>query len=520
MSGSFPSVGRRLAAGGRRCGAALMLVASVGLVSPPDAAAETRTLRIGLAADPDNLDPTLARTFDSGLVLANACDRLFDITPDYAIVPHLASEYGWDDGGRTLTVRLRAGVRFQDGEPLDAAAVKYSIERHQNLPGSIYRTYLSPVVAVDAVDPLTVAFRLASPFAPLLSVLAGRAGMVVSPRAAESVGGNFKDRPVCAGPFRIVERVAQDRIVLERFEQYWQRERIHFDRIVYRAYPDTGVRLANLLSGSLDIIEQVATSDLPAIRANPRLVTASTPGTGYAGITINVGNGEGARSAIGRDPRIREALDLAIDRDVINDVVFGGEQIPASQWIAPQSPYHIKTLPVPRRDLDRARRLLREAGEPHPIVDLMILPVPERRQVAEVIQAMAKEAGFDIRLRTVELASALQASSKGAFEAFQLNFIGGPDPDYNIYQPLSCGASFNDGKYCNLELDRALERGRTVLDMALRQEAYAEAAAIVARDRPIIYLYHVGWHWAHVAALQGFRPHLLGYAPALDLQMR
>jgi peptide/nickel transport system substrate-binding protein len=344
--------------------------------------------------------------------------------------------------------------------------------------------------------------------------------MIVSPKAAEAAGGNFKDRPICAGPFRVVERVAQDRIVLERFEQYWEGDRVHLDRIVFRAYPDTGVRLANLLAGSVDIIEQVATADLPAIRSNPRLGSASAAGFGYSGITINVANGQGAKSPIGRDPRIREALELSIDRTVLNEVVFGGEETPNNLWIPPQSPYHVETVPMPQRDLDRARALLREAGEPHPAVDLMVLNVPERRQLAEVIQAMAKEAGFDIRLRTVELASALQAAAKGEFEAFQVMYLGGVDPDGNVFIPLSCAGSFNDGKYCNPELDRLLERGRTVLDVTARKDAYAEAAAIVARDRPIIYLYHPRWQWAYTSGLKGFRPNVVGFMPALDLELR
>src|SRR4029453_17005347 len=166
--------------------------------------------------------------------------------------------------------KLRDGVTFHDGEKMDAAAVKYNLERHKNMKGSNRRGELAVVSSVDVVDPSTVRINLAAPFAPLLAVLTDRAGMMVSPKAAEAAGEKFGAKPVCSGPFRFVERIAQDRIVLERYPNYWDKGKTPFDKIVYQPIVDSTVRLANLRSGQLDFIERLAPSDVPGLRGDAR----------------------------------------------------------------------------------------------------------------------------------------------------------------------------------------------------------------------------------------------------------
>src|SRR5882672_3294668 len=285
-------------------GALLAVSALVGTAS-----AQT-ILRIGLAEDPDLLDPTLARTYVGRIVFASLCDKLVDITPELEIVPQLATEWHWVDDSKGLVMKLRPGVKFQDGEKFDAAAVKFSIERHLNLPGSNRKAEISAVKSVEIVDELTVKLVLSAPFAPLLAQLTDRAGMMVSPKAAQSAGENFGSHPVCAGPFKFVERIAQDRIVLERFVDYWDKDRIQLDRIVYLPMPDSTVRLANLRSGGLDLIERVATADLDTVRKDRHLKLTTTNGLGYTAITINLANGDRSKTPLGQDVRVRQALEL------------------------------------------------------------------------------------------------------------------------------------------------------------------------------------------------------------------
>src|SRR4029077_5870283 len=256
------------------------------------ATTHAQTLRIGLAEDPDVLDPTLARTFVGRIVFAALCDKLFDIDEKLNIVPQLATSYEWSADSKALTLKIRPDVTFHDGEKLDGAAVKYNIERHKTMAGSNRRGELALVAGVDVVDPMTVRLNLSAPFAPLLAQLADRAGMMVSPKAAQAAGEKFGANPVCSGPFRFVERVAQDRIVVERYPNYWNKGEIHVERIVYLPIVDSTVRLANLKSGQLDLIERLAPSDVAGLKTDTRFKIAQITEIGYQGITINTGKSD------------------------------------------------------------------------------------------------------------------------------------------------------------------------------------------------------------------------------------
>ena len=196
--------------------------------------AET-TLRIGLAEDPDILDPTLARTYVGRIVFASLCDKLFDIDAKLNIVPQLALSHETSADGKEVTIKLRPGVKFHDGEPLDAEAAKFSLERHLNFPASFRKPELAALDHVEVVDPLTIKLVLKTPYSPLVAQLTDRAGMMVSPKAAKEAGDKFGLHPVCAGPYKFVERVQQDRIVVEKFKDYWNKDNVFIDRVVYPA---------------------------------------------------------------------------------------------------------------------------------------------------------------------------------------------------------------------------------------------------------------------------------------------
>src|SRR3954464_4879272 len=178
------------------------------------------TLRIGLAEDPDILDPTLARTYVGRIVFASFCDKLFDIDDKVNIVPQLALSHETSADGKEVTIKLRPNVKFHDGEPFDAEAAKFSIERHLTMNASFRKPELATVDHVDVVDPMTIKLVLKVPFSPLIAQLTDRAGMMVSPKAAKTAGDKFGLHPVCAGPYKFIERVQQDRIVFEKFADY------------------------------------------------------------------------------------------------------------------------------------------------------------------------------------------------------------------------------------------------------------------------------------------------------------
>jgi ABC-type dipeptide transport system, periplasmic component len=137
--------------------------------------------------------------------------------------------------------------------------------------------------------PLTVKLALKTPFSPLIAQLTDRAGMIVSPKAAKAEGDKFGLKPVCAGPYKFVERVQQDRIVFEKFADYWDKDKIKIDRIVYLPLVDATVRLANLKSGGLDLIERLLATDIKAVQSDPKLKLSTAIEIGYQGVTLNVG---------------------------------------------------------------------------------------------------------------------------------------------------------------------------------------------------------------------------------------
>ena len=227
------------------------------------------TIRIGLAEDPDVLDPTLARTYVGRIVFASLCDKLFDIDEKLNLVPQLALSHETLDDGKTVIIKLRPNVKFHDGEPMDAEAVKFTLERHLTLQGSFRKPELAAVDKVEVGRPADRQALLKTPFSPLLSQLTDRAGMIVSPKAAKEAGDKFGAKPVCAGPYKFVERVQQDRIVVERFADYWNKDAVKIDRVVFLPIVDSTVRLANLKAGQLDLIERPLATDIAGDPRDP-----------------------------------------------------------------------------------------------------------------------------------------------------------------------------------------------------------------------------------------------------------
>ena len=184
--------------------------------------AQKKQLVVGLNQDPDILDPTLARTYVGRIVFSHICEKLYEIDEKLQIHPQLAADMPqYSDGGRTMTIKLRAGVKYNDGTAMTAESVKFSLERHISMKGSNRRSELASVDVVEAPDPSTIRLRLKAPASQLLAQLTDRAGMPVSPAAAQKLGDNFGTAPVCVGPWSFVERVPQDRIVIEKSKHYF-----------------------------------------------------------------------------------------------------------------------------------------------------------------------------------------------------------------------------------------------------------------------------------------------------------
>ena len=343
------------------------------------------------------------------------------------------------------------------------------------MPTSFRKPELAQLDHVDVVDPLTIKLVLKTPFSPLIAQLTDRAGMMVSPKAAKAEGDKFGLKPVCAGPYKFVERVQQDRIVFEKFADYWDKDKVKIDRIVYLPLVDATVRLANLKSGGLDLIERLLATDIKAVQSDPKLKLSTAIELGYQGITLNVGKDK-TKGPLSQSAKVRQALDLSIDREAINQVVFNGEFKPGNQWVNPDHPYYQKAFPVRGRDIAKAKALLKEAGVTPPVsVDFMVPKGAETEAVAQVMQSMASEAGFDMKIRVTEFATSLKQAEAGEYQAYLLGWSGRIDPDGNSYVFLKSNAPQNYSAWANAEADKALDDARLVTDQAQAQGDLREA---------------------------------------------
>ncbi|MHB0953667.1 MAG: ABC transporter substrate-binding protein [Allorhizobium sp.] len=479
-----------------------LLLASALLATP----ALSAELRIGLADDADVLDPAQSRTFVGRIVYTAMCDKLVDVSPDLKIVPQLATEWAWSADGKELTMKLREGVKFHDETPLNAAAVVATIERNMTLPESRRKSELSSVEKIEATGDYEVKFTLKAPDVTLLAQLSDRAGMIVSPTAAKELGADFGSKPVCAGPFKFVERVQQDRIVLEKFADYWDKDKVFIDKVTYLPIPDSTVRLANLRSGELDMIERLAATDAASVKSDATLTYADVVGIGYMAMYVNVANGPRADNPFGKDKRLRQAFSLAIDREALSQVVFEGTAMAGNQPYPPTSPWFNKDIPVPTRDIAKAKELMKAAGHETLDIELQHANSPVVTQMMQVVQSMVAEAGFNVSLKATEFATLLAEQSAGNFQLSRSDWSGRIDPDGNLHQFVTCEGGINDSKYCNAEVDKLLNEARASADEAVRKQKYDAAGKILDDDLPVIYLGHPSWIWAIKKEVTGFVP--------------
>jgi len=462
-------------------------------------------LRIGLQSDPDVLDPDQSRTFVGRIVYASLCDKLFDISPDLQIIPQLATEWTVAEDGMSIAMSLREDVVFHDGTAFNAQAVADNITRSQTLEESLRKSELKSITSVDVTGDYTLTLNLEAPDATIMAQLADRAGMMVSPTAAAAAGAEFGLAPVCSGPFSFGERVAQDKIVLNKFADYWNADAINFDSVTFLPIPDTTVRLANLQSGDIHILERLAPTDLGQVNSDDSLKVVSAVSFGYQGITFNLTNGAGADNPFAKDKRLRRAFSLAIDRAAINQVVFDGAYAAGNQPYPPTSPWYDANFPIEARDIDAAKALMAEAGFPDGL-DLTV-QVPNTTiplQLMQVVQSMVAEAGIRIEILSKEFATLLDDQAAGNFQASQIGWSGRVDPDGNIHQFVTASGGLNDSKFASTTIDQILNSARTQADTAARKAQYDAARAILHDEAPLVYLYHDSWITALNAGIEGY----------------
>jgi len=477
-------------------GAASVLAFSV----PAFAQTPDNVLIVGQIAEPKALDPAAVTAVNDFRILMNVYDGLVRYkSGTLEVEPALATSWEISDGGKVYTFKLRDGVKFHDGSDFNAEAVKFNFDRMLKEDHPFHDTgpfplsfFFSAVQDVEIVDTSTVKFTLNAPYAPFLSNLAYPTGLIVSPASVEKHGKEFGRNPSGTGPFKFAEWKSNERVVVERNENYWEGQ-AGTEAVVFRPITDANTRTAEMLAGGIDLMVEVPPVALSEFQGdNYNLVEQAGPHVWF--LILNAKEGPFA------DKRVRQAANYAINKEaIVNDVLEGtaavaaGPTPPAFAWA-----YNESLEPYPY-DPEKAKALLKEAGAEGAELTFyvteggsgMLDPVA----MGTAIQADLQAVGLNVKIETYEwntflgnVNPGLEGKADMAEMAWMTN-----DPDTLPYLALRTEAwpdkgGFNSGYYSNPEVDKLLEAARASTDQGERARLYQEMQTIVQEDAPWVFV--------------------------------
>jgi peptide/nickel transport system substrate-binding protein len=505
--------------------ALVALMLGLGMAAPA-AAQPAGTLVVGLVAEPVNLDPAQVTDLNSNRVGRRIVETLVTF-PDEStqIVPGLAESWTVSRDGLRYTFKLRQGVGFHDGTPLDAEAVKFSIERQINpehpfnklgkYPFANY--FFGNVKAVEVIDPSTVEFVLKEPRASFLAILTAGAASVVSPTAVKKLGVDYALQPVGTGPFRYVAWDRGQRVVLEKNARYWKHP-VKLERVIYRPIVEDQARLTELLTGALDLIVGTPPDFVAQLENNPKVTLLKQVGAHVWYLGIN------NQKKPFDDKRVRQALNYAVNKEaIVRDVLKGTGSLSAGPVLPGTWSADTGLKPYPY-DPERAKKLLAEAGYPAGFTTSMWVPesgsgMQSPVAMATVMQSNLKAVGVNVTLQTFEWGAFIAKLRSKEQELFALSWMAGnEDPDMVMY-PLLHSSQWTPGGpnralYKNDKFDDLLHQARLTTDQAKRAELYRQAQRILADDPPWIFVDHEIQTAVHSKRVQGFKLH-----PSFDLRV-
>jgi peptide/nickel transport system substrate-binding protein len=507
---------------------ALALVALLGVLSPGGVAAAqpAGTLVVGLVAEPVNLDPAQVTDLNSNRVGRRIVETLVTFPDEKTeVVPGLAESWTISKDGLQYTFKLRRGITFHDGTPLNAAAVKFSIERQFNPEHPAYKLGKYPFANyffgnVKAVEPLSddrVAFLLKEPRASFLAILTAAAASIVSPTAAMKSGLDYPSKPVGTGPFKFASWDRGQRVVLEKNPTYWKGP-VKYDRVVFRPIVEDQARLTELLTGQLDLIVGVPADFVAQLESNAKVGLLKQTGVHVWYLGIN------NQKKPFDDKRVRQALNYAVDKDAIVRDVLKGTGTPSKGPVMPNTWGAEAALKAYPHDPARAKKLLAEAGYPNGFSTTLWVPesgsgMQAPVAMSTVIQSNLKAVGVNVQLQTMEWGAYLAKLRSKEQDLFALSWMAGmEDPDMVMY-PLLHSSQWtpngpNRALYKNDRFDELLTQARHTTDQARRAALYKQAQKILIEDAPWVFVDHEVQIAAFSKRVQGFKLH-----PSFDLRV-
>lgn len=452
-----------------------------------------QTLTIAVGSELSTLDPHRAPDTGTASVLSHIYESLLQIEVDGRVSPHLAEAMTELPGGTGYEIRLRRGITFTDGAPLDAAAVEANLARLLNPDaGTIAGSSLRPITAVNVVDDYTLHLLTDGPFAPLAASLALSNAAMISPALLAAGADAIAATPVGTGPFVLKEHRPGQLVALERNPGYWG-EAPALAQVLFRIVKDDGARMIEVESGNVDVAVRVPPTEASRLHAHPQVDVVYTPSLRMLFLFFN-----NARPPFD-DQRVRQAFNYAIDKEaivhyVLNDAgqVLDAPVPPAVFGHSPQQPYDY--------DPARARVLLAEAGYPDGLQITLHHPSGRYNQdarIADVIRSQLAEVGVQVDLQTADwgqyVQTLLRPLEQNDMQAAMLGWsYMTADADHGLFLSLhssNFAPGFNIGFYSNAELDQLLEQARTAGTSAQREALYADIMQRVWTDAPWLFLH-------------------------------
>jgi peptide/nickel transport system substrate-binding protein len=485
-------------------GAVFLILAVAG---PAATGPAPGVLRIGMESAPTTMDPGLSTDLYSQQVYSHVLEGLLMLDTEGVPRPALAESWTPSADGRVWTFKLRQNVKWHDGTDFTADDVKYTIDRILNPETrSPQRGLLSQITSVDVADRSTVRITTRAAFTPILTNLATAAYIV--PRGYHSrVGRDFARRPVGTGPYKWVEWIPDERIVLEANPDYYA-GRPSVDRVLFRFIPEASVRLAELESRGLDLIAGIPAQDLRRLRVSLVVDLHEVIGTNYRLIGFNTS------VKPYDDARVRQAIAHAIDKQKIVDVVWPGRGVVAEGPIPPTSWAFDDRFKGLGFNLTRARQLMAESGHAGGFEMNYLMSETEelRREVALLIDQL-KAINITVKVIAVDFPTLLDRLLKANYDVLRVGWTVNPEPDALLYSPFHSSAigGFNFVKYRNPRIDDLLDRGRTATNVNDRVRIYREAQRVIVQDAPMVFIFHEKRTYATRKSVSGFKPHVSGW---------
>jgi peptide/nickel transport system substrate-binding protein len=491
----------------------LACAALAGAQQTPSQPQAGGVLRHARNIDAKTLDPHFSVQWSERYVLYTVFNTLVGLDKDFNIVPELAESWAVSNDGRAITFRLRRGVKFHDGTDFTAEVVKWNIERILSPETrSPLRSLIAPYVdAVVVVDPATVRFDLKAPFRPLLAALAERPGFMVSPSAVRRYGRDFGRNPVGTGPFRFAEWIPDQRIVVQRFDGYWERGKPYLTRIEFLHVPEKQVQLTALRTGEADILDEISPTLLPVLRNAPNIKVIEHQSSRFVGWQWDLDKPPF------NNAKLRGALAHAVDRDEIRKVVFANTGRSATHpegggwWYNPE----LDRLGY-RYDPERAKALLAEAGYASGFSHTMVVPDEQFwKELAQVVQAQLARLGVRVSLELVNPADSYRMVVEDKINWTPTRWAPRADPHGRLSILFHSKGFANTTGYVNPRVDELIDRAATIYDQKAAKALYKEVERMVMADAPYVYFVWPSEFAAMHQRVQGFV-----WVPDLILRLR